>query len=239
MSRTHQAREGIVKRFKDFPGIVAHPVAGKARHIIGAGLFASRSYSCGDIIISLNHGRSGFSKILAWEDVEEDDDNRVTAIAPGWYFHPNREHPFWYLNHSCHPNVAYCDWANYVGESTIPLVACRDINVGEEIVMDYSTMTTKEDGPKPGIPWSMKCYCGVNDCRRLLTSFACLPLPLQMKTLLARQPFSGMVPAFIVSELPNLIAKLQTDAPDLFRRLEDVLKKQLSVAQFLRKHSIS
>lgn len=228
-----------VRRFHGFPGVSVHHLQGEMRDIIGAGLFANRLYRCGETVMSLDHNQAGSSSILSWEDVEEEDDNRVAAIAPGWYFHPNKKHPFWFLNHSCLPNIAYCDWANLDSESSVPLVACRDIRAGEEVVIDYSTMTVRDDGPKSGVPWSMKCFCGVNSCRRLLTSFAALPLPLQMKILLTRQPFSGMVPAFIVSEVPKLMDELRTDAPDLLQRLEEVLEKQLSLAQLLAKRSTS
>jgi SET domain len=228
-----------VKLFHDFPGVIARHIQGELRDIIGAGLFANRPFRCGETVMSLDHNQAQSSSILAWEDVEDEDDNRVAAIAPGWYFHPDRKHPFWFLNHSCLPNIAYCDWANLNNESSIPLLACRDIRAGEEVVIDYSTMTAKDDGPKSGVPWSMKCFCGVNGCRRLLASFAALPLPLQLKILLTRQPFAGMVPAFIVSEVPELVDELRTDAPDLLQRLEEVLEKQLSLARLLDKGSKS
>jgi SET domain len=225
--------------FCDLPGLSVRPLQGEMLDTIGAGLFANRPYRSGETVVSLHYNQAGSSSILAWEDVEEEEDNRVTAIAPGWYFHPDRRHPFWFLNHSCLPNIAYCDWAILDSGSSIHLAACRDIRAGEEVVIDYSTMTAKDDGPKSGVPWSMKCFCGVTRCRRLLTSFAVLPLPLQMKILMTRQPFSGMVPAFIVSEVPTLMDELRRSAPDLLQRLEEVLEKQISLARLLNKRSRS
>lgn len=176
--------------------------------------------------------RTAMSDILPWSDVEDDDDDRVTAIAPGWYVHPGSDHPFWFLNHSCEPNVAYRDWASCINETAVPLVASRDIRMGEEIVIDYSTMTTRDDGPETGVPWTMRCHCGVSNCRKLLTAFVHLPFELQMDMVRRRKPFSGIVPAFIVNESSDLVRKLQVNAPDLFERLQLVLKGQWSLAKY-------
>ena len=57
------------------------------------------------------------------------------------------------LNHSCDPNLG---WA---GERT--LVALRDIAAGDELTVDYATMTVA--------PWEMDCRCGSAGCRGVVT----------------------------------------------------------------------
>jgi hypothetical protein len=57
-------------------------------------------------------------------------------------------------NHSCDPNLW---WA-----APYTLVACRDIEVGEEVFNDYAT-STGEDG------FHMVCQCGAERCRGLVT----------------------------------------------------------------------
>ena len=180
----------------------------------------------------LDWNRTAVSEILAWADVEDDDHDRVTAIAPGWYFHPNSDHPFWFLNHSCRPNVAYRDWASYINESAVSLVALREISTEEQIVIDYSTMTTRGDGQEDGVPWTMRCLCGMSNCRKLLKAFVNLPSELQMEMVTRREPFSGIVPAFVVNESQDFVSKLRVSDPDLFERLQLVLKDQRSLAKY-------
>ncbi|MFA6515045.1 MAG: SET domain-containing protein-lysine N-methyltransferase [Candidatus Paceibacterota bacterium] len=64
-----------------------------------------------------------------------------------------------YLNHSCEPNCGF------VGEITI--AAMRDINVGEQISIDYAMCSTQ----KRSLTSDMKkCLCGSNICRGKITS---------------------------------------------------------------------
>jgi hypothetical protein len=218
------------KQFTSFPDLCAHPLPAHRGKTIGAGIFAERSFRREEIVMLLDWNRTAISEVLAWDDVEDND--RVTAIAPGWYFHPNSDHPFWFLNHSCRPNVAYRDWASYLNESVVSLFALREIRTGEEIVMDYSTMTTRDDGQEDGVPWTMRCLCGMSNCRKLLKAFVNLPSELQMEMVTRREPFSGIVPAFVVNESQDLVSKLRVSDPDLFERLQLVLKDQRSLAKY-------
>jgi SET domain-containing protein len=60
------------------------------------------------------------------------------------------------INHSCDPNSWMSD--------AFTVVARRDIQVGEEIVIDYSLMLFNE--PASSI---MDCNCGSDICRRKIT----------------------------------------------------------------------
>lgn len=56
------------------------------------------------------------------------------------------------FNHSCNPNVGFLD--------SIRIVAIRNINVGEELTMDYATWSNHL---KP-----FRCNCGSKNCRRVI-----------------------------------------------------------------------
>lgn len=60
----------------------------------------------------------------------------------------------WYFNHSCASNVAYDRQGSFV--------AARDIKKDEELSLDYGRMFTD---PK----FKMKCACGADNCRGLVT----------------------------------------------------------------------
>ena len=61
------------------------------------------------------------------------------------------------VNHSCEPNAGFLD-----GEAV--LYALRDIEMGEEIVWDYSTSIGW-----PG--WTLECRCGSTRCRGTVRSW--------------------------------------------------------------------
>ncbi|MCX6797865.1 MAG: SET domain-containing protein [Candidatus Falkowbacteria bacterium] len=60
----------------------------------------------------------------------------------------------WYFNHSCSANVTY--------DSKGSFVAARNIKKDEELFLDYGRMFTD---PK----FKLKCACGSNDCRHMIT----------------------------------------------------------------------
>lgn len=76
-----------------------------------------------------------------------------------------------YVNHSCRPNTG-----TRIFESTVMLIALRDIRVGDEITFDYST-TMDEDH------WEMECGCGARGCRGRVRDFKYLPAVLQQRYL--------------------------------------------------------
>jgi hypothetical protein len=73
-----------------------------------------------------------------------------------------------YLNHSCKPNAGIRK-----RDSKLLLFAARDIEPGEEIVIDYSTTIGDDD------TYRMRCHCGSPKCRRWVGRFGLLPPRLQ------------------------------------------------------------
>lgn len=61
-----------------------------------------------------------------------------------------------YVNHSCNPNCGL--------RGEISGVAMRDIEIGEEITMDYAML---DDDPNEG--YNLTCTCGAPNCRGTIT----------------------------------------------------------------------
>jgi hypothetical protein len=79
---------------------------------------------------------------------------RFIQISAGVYSGPvgPEKYPDAYINHSCLPNTEVL-----FDRPRIHLIALRDIALGEEVTLDYSTLHEP--------PWSMKCDCGTAICR--------------------------------------------------------------------------
>lgn len=89
------------------------------------------------------------------------------------------------FNHSCEPN------SGLTGRST--LIAIRDIEVGEEVVYDYSTTVGGNISPEM---WTMECSCGSKKCRKVLSNVLSLP-----KETIERYESENILQDFIKQEL--------------------------------------
>lgn len=69
------------------------------------------------------------------------------------------------INHSCNPNVGFRDKQT--------LFAIRNIEIGEELAFDYSTIGA--DG------WEMHCSCGEPNCRKTIKDYKYLTNKLKEK----------------------------------------------------------
>jgi len=79
-----------------------------------------------------------------------------------------------YLNHSCRPNIMMDDKFAFYTISTV--------HENEELLLDYSTT---ELDPY----WQLKCNCGSQECRSIITSFQFLPTGLKVQYLPNLSPF--------------------------------------------------
>lgn len=86
-----------------------------------------------------------------------------------------------FLNHSCNPNSGIIKT-----ENKLFLIAVKNIKSGEEITMDYSTITANDD------IWEMNCRCGENNCRSVIKNFETLSEELKEKYLRL-----GVVPDYL------------------------------------------
>ncbi len=108
----------------------------------GKGMFAGIPFDAGQQICVLRGD-------LKRGPVPSEQGPNWIGIGPGQWIDPQL--PLDHINHSCIPNAAF-------GRKR-SLRALRDIGVGEEITMDYSTTETDPD-------WTMACDCRQTGCRR-------------------------------------------------------------------------
>lgn len=68
------------------------------------------------------------------------------------------------MNHSCEPNSGVLK-----KNSKLFLIAISNIKIGDELLMDYSTILAPDD------IWEMNCNCGSNKCRSVIKKFNKIP----------------------------------------------------------------
>ena len=100
--------------------------------------------------------------------------------------------PFLYSNHSCEPNCGL--------NSDLQLFALEDIPKGAELFWDYSTSMYERS-------WTMKCFCGSKNCRKVVRDFDLIPEVIQRKYL-----DMNIVLPFIVEQLEKEKKYLSTRA---------------------------
>ncbi len=96
-----------------------------------------------------------------------------------------------YLNHSCDPNVGI--------QGQIVFVAMRDIEAGEELTHDWAT-TDDED-------YEMRCKCGAENCRGVITGRDWRRKELQEK-------YRGYFSWYLEKKIERLNSTKQVAEPD-------------------------
>jgi hypothetical protein len=127
----------------------------RSSSIDGRGLFAREKIERGEIVvikggyIFTREQRNQIGKSLGPSE---------TQITEALFIGPTtideREGGMMHLNHSCEPNVGL--------QGQIVYVAMRDITAGEELTTDYA-MSDDDDS------YEMKCCCGAESCRGVIT----------------------------------------------------------------------
>ena len=128
----------------------------------GKGLFAKKDIEKGTILCKATGRPMNYEETVLLQDRESHtlqiDFDKYILCDP----------PFLYSNHSCNPNCGLT--------SNLELVALKDIKAGDELFWDYSTSMLERH-------WTMKCICGENNCRDIITDFDLLPNNTQQKYL--------------------------------------------------------
>lgn len=93
-----------------------------------------------------------------------------------------------YINHSCEPNAGVKIEGDAARPETVrvDLYAVRDIEPGEEVVFDYSTIMAEED-------FEFDCRCGTAACRRRIRDGKHLP-----EEVWRRYARMGVVPCYVI-----------------------------------------
>lgn len=127
----------------------------------GHGVFAEQDITKGEIVAVFGGYVVAMSDLPKIRESSPDEYDIILRtgyqISENLIFSPVSEAQFSvieYLNHSCDPNCGF--------KSKIELVAMRDIQKDEEVVMDYAMCITSE-------PFSHKCLCGSSYCRKMVS----------------------------------------------------------------------
>jgi SET domain-containing protein len=125
-----------------------HPdVAVDASEIEGRGLFAARALAEGETVLVLGGTLIGDAELSRLSR------HSSLAVGEGINLLQAEDDPARYGNHSCDPNLWLAD--------EVTLVTRRPVAAGEELTVDYATMTVA--------PWEMDCRCGSAGCRGVVT----------------------------------------------------------------------
>jgi SET domain-containing protein len=126
----------------------------KESPIHGRGLFAREPIVTGEIV-AIKGGYVFDAQTL--RDVAQHLGPAEIPIADSLFIGPLTEHEregaMLFSNHSCDPNIGI--------QGQIVFVAMRGIQPGEELTHDWAT--TDDD------TYEMKCYCGADPCRGIIT----------------------------------------------------------------------
>lgn len=132
-------------------------LAVRRSRVDGLGVFTEDPVPAGATLLSFSHVTLPWREVLVrfgqdyLDRCLQVDDGVEALVEPG--------SPGWYLNHSCEPNA---------GVSGPNVVAMRDLEPGEEVLLDYSLTLGNDE-------WTMECSCGAPSCRLTVGSFWRLP----------------------------------------------------------------
>ncbi len=151
---------------------------------LGQGVFASKNINKDEVILIFSGKFINLEEALAKGELS----GNPMQIDTQTYM--DLEPPGVLVNHSCDPNAG-------ITSGNI-LIALRDIHKHEQIYYDYST-TMSENG------WTLKCRCGVSNCRGTIKDFHYLPADIKAKYLEL-----GIVQNFIVRQNNKIAVQVQT-----------------------------
>jgi hypothetical protein len=118
------------------------------------------------------------------------DSSIYLQIGPNSFLGPSGGMLPEYINHSCDPNCRM----HVVGNRAF-LYSLYVIPAGAELTFDYATTSTDTLDT-----WQMKCDCGSNKCRKVISGYQYLDNPL-----FDNYKSRDMIPLYIL--LPNMILK--------------------------------
>ncbi|HLP43914.1 MAG TPA: SET domain-containing protein-lysine N-methyltransferase [Candidatus Nanoarchaeia archaeon] len=134
-------------------------VVAKKSQIHGMGLFMQRNVLKGKLVARIKGSISTVDKRMLSTKEEAQMHPDWVGISMRYWIDPLI--PFKYINHSCDPSCGI--------RGRVELHALRNLEAGDEVTIDYSTV---EVNPH----WQMKCDCGSKKCRNVIKSIEFLPI---------------------------------------------------------------
>ena len=131
--------------------------------IAGLGVIAGEDIKKGDLI-TLVRGPIRHFRVATKKDAQK----YAVWIGRSKYTWFDPKPPLNRINHSCNPSAGI--------RGRVRMYALRDINKGDEVTVDYSTI-------EPQSLWNMQCTCGSKKCRKVVRSIQFLPQAVYKKYL--------------------------------------------------------
>lgn len=122
----------------------------------GKGVFAIQHVSKGEVIADYMNGTGRYIGEKEAARLYDQGKDYFLQVDEGRYFAAVTDDEVEnadFINHSCNPNCGL--------SGPLTIVAMRDIVPGEEITFDYAMSESSK--------YEMKCNCGSDDCRKLIT----------------------------------------------------------------------
>jgi hypothetical protein len=166
----------------------------RASRIHGTGVFASRDFGRGDVILAIDDSDPvpDRSRLTPEQSIHID----VFICRDGKDRVAFMKSPERYINTSCDPNV----YSRTDMKSGIRYAyALKDIRRGEEVTWDYA-INSSEEWETP-----VECNCGSSNCRKIIRGdFFTLPREVQLKYIpLLNHPFKERFKKEIVAIGPR------------------------------------
>jgi uncharacterized protein len=164
----------------DSPRLAAapsYPSLYRAASRTGDGLYSGRRYAPGERLFAITGEVVDRAELHSGQWIRPEN---AIQISGELYVYPAGIEGL-SINHSCRPNAGL--------RNDVEVISLRDIAVGEEIRIDYSTCTSEQF-------WTMTCHCGERLCRGEIGDFHDLPVETQRRYL-----GRGIVQSFIVQEI--------------------------------------
>jgi hypothetical protein len=145
----------------------------------GRGVFVRRDFIVGETLFQIKG-----KLITCYEDENIDEETRSNTIRfnKGYFLSPKGNFGN-FTNHACNPNARLVKRGG-----KLFIVALADIEKGEEVTFDYSTVLARDD------VWTMNCKCKEKNCRKVVKKFSTLPAKIK-KDYISRK----IVPKYILN----------------------------------------
>jgi hypothetical protein len=124
--------------------------------VSGKGLFATQHILLNEVIADYTLGKGEYVDSKKADTLFNKGQDHMIQVEDDIFFAAVAEDDFEdadYINHSCTPNCGI--------KNKLQVVAMRDIDIGEEITIDYAMMESSE--------YKFKCNCGSVECRGFVT----------------------------------------------------------------------